>query len=884
MRVKAALSVFATVALLLASATVSAAASFFDVLPAADPDPGVPTARRVLGYEWGERISDPDQLLTYARALAAGAPSRVRLVEYATSLEGRPLVLLLVSAPDNLAKLDGIRDALGRLGDPRVTNPTQASEIEKTLPAVVWVACSVHGDETSGGDAGLALAYYLASARAPEIQTILEHTVVIVDPMQNPDGRARFVDSTRAARGVVPDPSPASAEHIQPWPGGRVSHELFDLNRDWFALTHPETRGRVTAMLRWHPQVVMDLHEMGADMGYYFAPPAAPYNPLLSKDQMALWQLLGKANGAAFDARGWRYWTREQFDAFYPGYGESWPYFSGAVGMTFEQASSRGLVTRLEDGSLLTYTDAVQHHLVAAFFSCRTVADHRARFLEAWRAYRESAVDEARKGAVRAWVLEPGDAPLRASALASLLVRQGIEVRRVTADGGGIAAGSYVVPMDQPLGRLAQTLLQPDFSMGKAFEEEQERRDAKRLGEQIYDITAWSLPLLWEVPARTVAALPAGLATAPVTAAGVPAGAVAAGHGAVAFLLPWDSVAAVRATATLLRGGVKLYAAGKAFTIGGRHYHRGTVVIRRAGNGEDLPTKLEQVARETGVTFYGTDTSYAEEGVDLGSSNVRYLKAPRVALLWDVPTSPTAAGAERYAMEFEFNYPVTVVRTSSLGRADLSDFDVIVLPDGSRRSSGYAQALGKRGAERLASWVDQGGVLVGIGAGAAYLTDEKVGLLSTSLEERGEDETGRGKAEGKQKPPARGSEQAQPDKEMPPNVPGAILRVDLDPDTVFAAGFPSGHVDVMVDSNRIFVPLEPGEGTNAGVYAAGKDLLRAGFMLEASRRQVPGAAYLMVQPHGRGKVIAFAEDPAYRGFTDGSMVLLADAVFLGPAF
>ena len=884
MRVKTALSAVAAVALLLASVTVSSAASFFDVLPAADPDPAVPTARQVLGYDWGERISDPGQLLTYARALAEAAPSKVRLEEYATSLEGRSLVLVLVSAPGNVAKLEAIRSSLGRLGDPRATGAQEAAELEKSLPDVVWVACSVHGDETSGGDAGMALAYYLASARNPEIRTLLENTVVIVDPMQNPDGRARFVGSTRQARGVTPDPSPASAEHIQPWPGGRVSHELFDLNRDWFALTHPETRGRIAAMLKWRPQVVMDLHEMGAGMGYYFAPPAAPYNPLLSKDQKELWDLLGKANGAAFDAHGWRYWTREEFDAFYPGYGESWPYFSGAVGMTFEQASSRGLVTRLDDGSLLTYTDAVQHHLVAAFSSCRTVAAHRERFLQAWRSYRESAVDAGLKGDIKAYVLEPGGAPLRAERLAVLLARQGIEVRRVTAEAAGIAEGSYVVPMGQPLGRLAQTLLQADFSMGEAFEKEQERRDSKRLGEQIYDVTGWSLPLLWQVPVRTVASLPADLAAAPVEGSGVPAGAVE-GSGTVAFLMPWNSVGSARAAAALLRDGVKLYAAGKAFTIGGRHYHRGTVVVRRADNGADLAAKLKEVARETGVTFYGTDTSYAEEGVDLGSANVRWVKPPRVALLWDVPTSPTSAGADRYAMEYAFGYPVTVIRTASLGRADLRDFDVIIMPDGYRRFSGYGQVLGKGGAARLAGWVREGGVLVGIGAGAAYLTDENVGLLASSLEPRDEGQAAKGaKKEGKSEPAARDAQRAEPEKEMPPNVPGAILRVELDPDSIFSAGYPSGHLDVMVDSNRVFTPLKLDQGANVAVYAPDKDLVQSGFVLEASRRQLPGAAYLMEQQHGRGKVIAFAEDPAYRGFTEGSMLLLADAVFLGPAF
>ena len=380
-------------------AATAMTASFFDVLPAVEHDRAVPTLGDVVGHGWGEEISTPEQIADYAAALATAAPDRILVKEYARSLEGRPLLLLAVSSPGNLARLDVIRAGLARLGDPRGLDAAERQRLVHSLPAVIWVA-SLGARRRDVGWRRRYGARLPPAGRPRPNGALLEHVVILIDPMQNPDGRARFVGSTRQARGIEADPEPSSAEHDQPWPGGRVSHDLFDLNRDWFALTHPESAGRIEAMLEWHPMVLIDLHEMGADMGYFFAPPARPFNPLVSAEQVALWDVIGRANAAAFDAHGWRYWTREIFDAFYPGYGETWPLFTGAVGMTFEQASSRGLATRLKDGTPLRYVETVQHHLIAAYTTCRTAAGQRARFRR--RGSSSALLRWSRAGAVRA--------------------------------------------------------------------------------------------------------------------------------------------------------------------------------------------------------------------------------------------------------------------------------------------------------------------------------------------------------------------------------------------------------------------------------------------------------------------------------------------------
>lgn len=867
-------------ALLAVSLALPAAAGVLATLGSAEYDPAIPTLESVVGFDWGEEITDPGQALAYAHALAAAAPERARLVEYGRSLEGWPLVLLVVSSQGNLARVDEIRAQLAELGDARRSSEARAAELARSLPAVVWFACSVHGDEPSGAEAGLALAYHLLASRGTEVPGALAATLVVIDVMQNPDGRARFVTSNRQARGLEPDPHPLAAERAQPWPGGRFSHDLFDLNRDWIVLTHPESAGRVAAMLQWLPQVVADLHEMGSEQGYFFAPPAEPHNPLISTEQVALWEVLGRALAAAFDARGWRYWTRELFDAFYPGYGESWPLLTGAVGMTYEQASSRGLKVRLEDGSVLRYADTVAHQLVASYVTVTASAAQRERVLRAWADYRRGAV---REGGTRAWVIEPGADPRRAATLADLLARQGVEVLRVRDGSRGLPAGAFVVPAGQPLGRLAAALLEKHHGMGETFEAEQERRDSKRLSDEIYDVTAWSLPLLWSVAVRTGVAIPTGTSLEAVRGGELEVGSIA-GEGRVAFVARWAGPSTAAALVALLREEIKVGAAEKSFVIAGRSFPMGSLVIRRAGNPDDLVARLMPIAAASGVEFVGVDSTFAEGGIDLGSNRVRPLRLPAVGVLWDEPASPLSAGHLRFALERFLGCPVTALRGRSLAQARLGDFDVLLLPD-SWGSDRYAEILGQAGASRLAGWVREGGILIAVGNAAGWLTGENVALLASSLEKRGG-----AKAQAPDKaaaaPPASTrsdayGEAVRPAEEEPPMVPGAILRVVLDTESLIAAGFPDGRVDVLVNSRRIFSPLKLDKGINVALFGGAEELVQSGFVLAASREQLPGKAYLMVQKHGRGGVVAFAEDPAVRGLPRASMLLLANAVLFG---
>jgi hypothetical protein len=667
------------------------------------------------------------------------------------------------------------------------------------------------------------------------------------------------------------------------------------MNRDWFAQSQVETRGRIRAMLEWFPHVVVDLHEMGGDSSYYFAPPADPINPHITKSQQASFELFGKANAAKFDERGFAYFIRENYDSFYPGYGESWPIFHGAIGMTYEQASARGLVWKRTDGDLLTYREAVVHHFTSAMTTAATAANNRERLVRDYLEYRRTAIQEGEKSAAREYVIVPGHDPSRALRLARNLSTQGIEVRRaeeqLKVGNRTVPAGAFLVSNAQPSGRLIRNLLDPHTAQDDPFVKEQDRRRRLRLGDQIYDITAWSLPLVFDVEVVTSGVAFTGRTTT-VTGEGgrAPASLPAA---KVGYLLPWGTATA-SAVAEMLQSGIRVRHAGQPFALGGRKYPIGTAIVRVSDNGADLASKLGPIVAKHEADAIAIDSAYQEEGISLGSANVRAMKNPRVLLAWDAPTQTLSAGFARYVLERRYGVKTSAVRVGSFGRADFDDFDVIVLPSGT-----YAPLAGDDAVRRLREWVRGGGTLITLAEASRWAASVK--LLDTPTELRG------GKPDVPERsgssPPGGSSASAapagskepsgapafdydksiQPERERPENTPGGILRVAIDQEHWLASG-QDAELPALVEGNRIFTPIRLDQGRNVGVYAAKDTLVASGLVWDEARDQLARKAFLIHQPIGQGHVIAFAEDPNFRAFTEATALLFMNAVLLGPAY
>jgi hypothetical protein len=849
-------------------------------------DPAVPTPRAVLGHDPAEVITSPEGIARYFEVLAAADPARTHLVRYAESWEGRPLLLLAIGSPDRIARLDDVRAGLARLADPRGLSRGDEERLIATLPAVTALLHSVHGNEITPAGSALVTAYHLLAARGDaDVDRILAESIVLIDPLQNPDGRARFVASNQLGKAATPDPDPLAAEHDEPWPGGRANHYLFDLNRDWFAHTQPESRGKVRALLSWNPHVVVDLHEMGGHSTYYFPPAAVPANPHTTAGQQRLFDLFGRHNAAVFDARGWPYFIREIFDSFYPGYGSSWPTTQGALGKTFEQASPRGLVFERYDGSLLTYGDGIERNFHAAVRTALTTAENREALLREFVDFRRSAIAAGTRGS-RTYLLHPDPDPAAAARLARTLAANGIEVGRARAPfragGRAFPAGTFVVPLDQPAGRAARNLLDPHTPMDAAFVQLQRERRARRLRDQIYDVTAWNLPHLWNVEAVPLDRAP-DVATDPVSAELR----AAAAHGSsahalpaarVGYLVPWTTAGAATVVEAL-SAGIPVHAAGASFVLGGRRFGPGTTLVRSGEIDAAQRDVLARIVDRHEAEVIAVESAFVDEGISLGSNQMRALRAPRILLLWDAPSSSLSAGWARWVLERRYGQSVTALRVASLPRAELRRYDVIVLPSGN-----YVGALGAQAVQRLRSWIQEGGTLVTIAEATRWAAADDVGLVATRAEDRSRAAPATGRAEAAtHAPPIELLDAITPEQEAPEPVTGAILRIVVDTAHVLSAGT-RGELGAMVSGSRVFTPVTLDRGTNVAVYAAPPRLVMSGMVWEEAQPQLASKAFLIHQPLGRGRVIAFAEDPNFRGYAEATQLLFMNAVLLGPAF
>ncbi|MED5461785.1 MAG: M14 family metallopeptidase, partial [Pseudomonadota bacterium] len=382
-----------------------------------------------------------------------------------------------------MARIDDVQAGMQRIADPRKTSRAEAELIIADQPAVTWLSYGVHGNEISSTDASMLTAYHLLASRGDlRVAEIMSDTVVVIDPMQNPDGRDRFLQHYNMSEGLVPDADRISAEHDEPWPGGRTNHYLFDLNRDWFIMTQPETQGRIRIVQEWYPVVYVDLHEMGSDSTYFFAPEADPFNPHLVEYQRTSLPLIGQTNARWFDRFGSDYFTREVYDAFYPGYGASWPAYMGAIALTYEQASSRGLVVRKYDGVEMSYAFTVRNHFLTSLATAEAVQVNRQKFLGDLYDYFVTAIEEGEREEVRAYIIPTQDDQPAADKLVGVLVQGGVEIGGATesfgACGERYVAGTYVISLAQPAKRMIRTLLDPDVPMDAVFLEEQEARRA----------------------------------------------------------------------------------------------------------------------------------------------------------------------------------------------------------------------------------------------------------------------------------------------------------------------------------------------------------------------------------------------------------------------
>ncbi len=870
--------------LVLAAGLVSQAAG--QAYPPADYQDRVPTLNDVVGHNHGADLTSSRDIIEYFRALAAADPSRIQIRSYGETWQGRELIYAVITSPDNMRRLSEIQTDLSALG----SGQELPNERLTQHPAVVWLSYGVHGDEITPSDSAVFMAYHLLAAENNEVvDTILDNTIVIIDPNQNPDGRERFLHGFTSALGLEPQGDRYAAEHDQLWPRGRFNHYVFDLNRDWFALTQPETEGKVKAMLDWHPVVFVDSHEMGGDQTYFFPPSAPPFNPNITSNQREKQVLLGRNMAQYFDRFGVPYFTREIFDAFYPGYGDMWPTLNGAIAMTFEQGSPRGLVFDRKDGTQLTYNEGVRNTVLASLATLETVARNKDDFLRDYGAYRRSAINVAARASDRFVVFDLSTGRYEAESLARRLSSQGVVVQRTPAGsrhcGAAYSDGALIVDSAQPQSRLIRTLLSPSTDLPADYIAAQENRRDRGLNHELYDVTAWSLPLMDGVNIRQCSRV--DLRSAVEVSADDPIPSLTAAGGAYGQIAPWTDGGQAKLVVAALRAGLRGKTTDEPFMQGGRTYPAGSVVFPAADNPDDMNARLRNLADQIGAELAPMENSWVEEGPNIGSASFAAMKAPRVAMAWGEGTVATSAGNTRFVVERVLGLPVTPIRASTIARADLSRYDVLILPDS---DNGLADKIGA--AAPIQEFVRNGGVLVAFSRSVNMIADEAFGLLSTQLEYAAITETldsdGETGDEEDDRAPgtilnsdAEYKAQTKNRRAAPEDVPGVLLSAIANTDHWLASGY--DEANVLVTGDNIFRPLNTGDGVNVFRFANADDLLLSGYLWEENRAQLAYKPFVMAEQHGDGLVIGFTQSPTTRAYLNGLNLLLANAVVLAPA-
>lgn len=807
-----------------------------------------------LGYEMGTRHTPHHQVQSYFKYVAATVPDRVKLLSYGVTNEGRPLTVAFISSPKNIASLESIR-----LNNLRLAGLTldKMAPTEVDHPALVWLSYNVHGNEASSTEASMVTLYELLKEGAATAEW-LDQLVVMIDPCINPDGRDRYVNWYNGVVGQTFNPHPLSREHQEPWPGGRSNHYYFDLNRDWAWQSQVESQQRLRLYQQWMPQVHVDFHEQGFNEPYYFAPAAEPYHEIITPWQREFQQAIGKNHAGYFDKNGWLYFTRERFDLLYPSYGDTYPTYSGAIGMTYEQGGIRaGLGIVIEDGDTLTLVDRVAHHATTSLSTLEVSYRNRQRLVSEFRKFYQQSM-AGQFSPYKSYVIkvQPHEKEVAASLL-SLFEKNGIQFGYGT---GTTAKGinysnlkeetftaqstDIVVSTQQPRSALLQVLLEPVTKLADSA---------------TYDITAWSAPYAYNLTAYA--------SKEKIAAVSAPAAASIKNEPAqFGYAIPWQGVASASLVGKLLQQGYKLRYAETPFTLAGKTFRAGTVLLLKTANerwGASLFTNAQRLADQYQVSLQVLSTGLVEKGFDFGSDRVRPLLAPRVALLAGEGTSSLAVGEIWQFFDQQLNYPLTMLNASSLSSAELKDIDVLIMADGR-----YRTLDNKEGQESIKTWINGGGRLVALEGAVAQLAKLDWGIKAKK------------KAEGsdkKEKDPYE-SISVFGDRErdyLSGFTPGAVWKVALDTTHPLAFGY-GPHFYTLKMDDKAYEFLGEG-GWNVGVIK--QDAPLAGFVGSELRPQIKDVLSIGQLAMGRGSVTLFTDDILFRSFWQAGKLMLCNAVF-----
>ncbi len=812
----------------------------------------VPKPKDIIYHQVGEYHVTHDRLVNYMKAIAAAAPDKVKLEVMGFTYEKRPQVLLIITSPRNHQRLEEIR-----LQHVQLTDPAKSGALNiDNMPIVVWIGHSIHGNEQSGTNASLLSAYYLAAAQGKQIDELLENAVILFDPSFNPDGMQRFSTwvNQHKSKNLVSDPN--DREYNEVWPGGRFNHYWFDLNRDWLPAVHVESQNRLHWFHKWKPNILTDHHEQGSNATFFFQPGVpSRVNPLTPDKNQELTAKLGKFHAAFLDRIGSLYFTKESYDDFYYGKGSTYPDINGAIGILFEQASSRGHVQETNNG-LLTFPFTIKNQFTTTLSTLEGAKMLRKEFLQWQRDFYKSAIAESAASPVKAYVLGDENDKAKTVLFIEMLLRHRVEVyslnTRLSISGNEFHPNSsFIVPANQPQYRLIKTI----------FEKTLDYKDSL-----FYDITAWTMPLALGIPSAELNAsqFKATIAGNKITEVPKLAGQVEGNKSEYAYLMEWHELYTPRALYSLQQAGVLVKCATSPFEIpwngSSKKFDYGTIMIpvkSQTVSTEKLASIIKEIAEQNYIHIYALTGGNVISGIDLGSSKFAVVKQPKIAMITGAGVNALDAGEVWHLLDQRMNITATHLEPAVFNRVDIDKYNTLVMVGGTYND------LNK---EKLKNWIQNGGVLIATEEAITWASQN--GISSVSLK--------------KAKAAADSTQQlTYVDREQvdgAQQVSGAIFGAEVDLTHPLAYGYNQKTISLF-KANKVF--MEKSKSPYATPFYYGSKPLQSGWVSKENADAIKNSAAVIVNTVGSGRVINIADNPNFRAFWLGGAKLSMNAIFFG---
>ena len=776
----------------------------------------------------------------------ASISNLVEYDSYGKTNERRPLTYAIISSEENIKNIESIRtDNLKNTG-------ILAGDVQPKT-AIVWLSYNVHGNEASSTEASMLTLYKLIT----EKQSWLDNTVVIIDPCLNPDGRDRYANWYNQVKATPYNVKQDATEHHEPWPGGRPNHYLFDLNRDWAWATQVESSQRLKVYNKWMPHVHVDFHEQGINEHYYFAPAAEPYNEIISPWQREFQVDIGKNHARYFDKEGWLFFTRERFDLLYPSYGDTYPTFLGAIGMTYEQAGHgrSGLGINTDEGYVLTLVDRVAHHTTTGLSTVEISSKNAEKLNSEFKKFFNN--DDLK---YKSYVLNGHED--RIKTLAKLLDKHEISYgysNSNTANGfnyftqknGSInTKNALVINTNQPKGKMVKVLFEPN---------------AKVSDPMTYDITAWSIPYAYGLEAVASTTLVQANEARIMTAIHNNPSPKSAG-----YISKWNSMQDASFLTELLMNNIKVRFSEKALSFNGDKFDRGSLIITKSdnNNNSEFNKTVTDLANKHQRHLYASPTSFSDNGTDFGSSDVKLVNKKRIAVLKGDGVSSLSYGAIWHFFETQLNYPITSIDTDYLNRIELSNYDVLVLPEGY-----YGSVIKEEATEALKDWVRMGGKVIAVGSAVGFFQDkEGFNLVSNENKEEEDDKENINNTEDSQKL----IPYDQRSQEFLKNfISGSVYKTTLDSSHPLAFGYNDAYFSLKLGSNS-YQFLD--NGYNVG-YIKGDAITVSGYSGVEAKKGPKNSLVFGETRIGKGSVIYLVDNVLFRSFWENGKLFFVNGIF-----